>query len=528
MTLRELINVIGFQIDEPAMRKVEAQTSAMFEKMKTFGEKMSMRVTAPITGAAAYAVNAFGEYNAALAIVKLRLAGAGDAAQFTVEQLDAMSASDTAGTLYEADDVLKDVSGSLLMFGNISADVFGRAQKMSIDLAAAMDVDLKSATLNLGKALEDPANNFEALARIAKVKFTPEQKTALETMQRVNGTAKAQAYILDILEKRHITGTAKALAGASSGFKMFMLQVKETAQGFGKYLFPVFQKFWGILSDGMKRVNDLSPETKKVILIIAGIAAAIPLVVGALGSLGLAIGAITTGFGVFSAALSGPVLLAAFAKFGIFALVLAAIAIALLVIDDAMAGPGKKSVIGEVMEELSLWTGVLADKINNSRIVQQLADFGDALNGIDDAFRKMEFSAFENIGNFFSNVGKKMSTTIETIKTTLSGFGEWLATYLKKTPLVGNIFGAIGGFFEGANTPGNQRPEALPPGFLEPSPATVAGAQGSQVNVTVNQTLPAGTPEAQAQILKVSTEDLFKQYMSQALRGTLANFSVVP
>jgi len=63
---------------------------------------------------------------------------------------------------------------------------------------------------------------------------------------------------------------------------------------------------------------------------------------------------------------------------------------------------------------------------------------------------------------------------------------------------------------------------------LTPSPATVAGAQGGSINVTVNQTLPPGTPEEHAAIVKQSTQNLFEMHLNKELRGAMANFVEVP
>lgn len=515
MTLRELINVIGFQLDEPAMRKVEAQTSAMFERLKGFGEKMSMRVTAPIMGAAVYAVNAFTEYNTAMAVVKLRLDQAGDSAQFTAEQLDNMSKNVTAGTLYDADDVLKDVSGSLLMFGNISADVFTRAEDMTVDLAAAMEVDLKSAALNLGKALENPAENFEALARIAKVKFTPEEKLALETMQKTNGVAKAQGYILDILEKRHIKGTARALAEASSGFKLFMLQVNDTGIGFGKILFPYFKKFWGVLSDILKKINDLPPGTKKLLIVIAGIAAAIPAAALAIGGLGSAIVGVSTALAGIQAAVSAPALIAAFAKFGIFTLIVLTLAMAFLLIDDIIGGiMGRRSVIVEFVQELIDIVGALGQAIYDA--VKSIPLLGWLLK-LQEKAAEMKPGEEQRANKMTSAQEEEYATTGKIAEQPYLPMGKEAAKeYYKEGDLAA-----------GVTTYAEQLARRTGQG-LTPSPATVAGAQGGSINVTVNQTLPPGTPEEHAAIVKQSTQNLFEMHLNKELRGAMANFVEVP
>jgi hypothetical protein len=57
MAFRELINLIGFELDEAALRDVEQRTSMVFDKMKDWGEKWSLRVSTPIIAAGVLAVN---------------------------------------------------------------------------------------------------------------------------------------------------------------------------------------------------------------------------------------------------------------------------------------------------------------------------------------------------------------------------------------------------------------------------------------------------------------------------------------
>jgi hypothetical protein len=71
-------------------------------------------------------------------------------------------------------------------------------------------------------------------------------------------------------------------------------------------------------------------------------------------------------------------------------------------------------------------------------------------------------------------------------------------------------------------------PSTAPGTAFAPSPEAVAGAQSKSVNITVNQTLPPGTPEEHAAIVKESTQNLFNLYLGKHLRDTLSNYPAVP
>jgi hypothetical protein len=103
----------------------------------------------------------------------------------------------------------------LLTFTQIGGDVFPRAQKSILDVATAMGTDLKAATLQVGKALNDPILGVSALAE-SGIQFTEDQKGMIRSLVETGDAAKAQGIILEELE-RQFGGSAEAARNTLGG-----------------------------------------------------------------------------------------------------------------------------------------------------------------------------------------------------------------------------------------------------------------------------------------------------------------------
>lgn len=103
----------------------------------------------------------------------------------------------------------------LLTFRKIGSDVFPRAEMAVLDVATAMSIDLKSAAIQVGKALNDPAIGMSALSR-SGITFTQVQKDLVKGFLDTNQLAKAQNVILTELEAQ-FGGSAKAAKDTLGG-----------------------------------------------------------------------------------------------------------------------------------------------------------------------------------------------------------------------------------------------------------------------------------------------------------------------
>lgn len=113
------------------------------------------------------------------------------------------------------DDAITGAQALLLTFTKIGGDTFPKATEAVLNVAQAMGTDLKSAAIQVGKALNDPILGVSALAR-SGIQFTDAQKDVIAKLVETNKLAEAQAVILAELNTQ-FSGSAAAAANTFGG-----------------------------------------------------------------------------------------------------------------------------------------------------------------------------------------------------------------------------------------------------------------------------------------------------------------------
>lgn len=144
----------------------------------------------------------------------------GGAANVTRKQIDALAGSLEAMSGVEAETITEG-QNLLLTFTNIQNrvgkgnDIFDRATRVMTDMSVALGQDMKSSSIQLGKALNDPIKGVTALQRVG-VSFTAKQKAMIKKLVESGDVLGAQKIILAELNKE-FGGSAKALGETMPG-----------------------------------------------------------------------------------------------------------------------------------------------------------------------------------------------------------------------------------------------------------------------------------------------------------------------
>jgi len=141
----------------------------------------------------------------------------GMAAGFTAEQFANIATELQSISNYGDEDILKNVTIPLTTFKKISGQVFTDAQQAILDMATAMNMDLRSAAIMVGKALNDPVRGINAMTR-AGVSFTEAERNMIQDMVETNRILDAQKTILSALEGQ-FGGAAQAGVNSSTQLK---------------------------------------------------------------------------------------------------------------------------------------------------------------------------------------------------------------------------------------------------------------------------------------------------------------------
>ena len=103
----------------------------------------------------------------------------------------------------------------LFTFKNIGGEVIPEATKTVLDMSVALDQNLRTSAIQLGKALDAPITGVSALSK-AGVSFTEEQKELIKSLVETGRVAEAQAIILAELNTQ-VGGSAAAAREADGG-----------------------------------------------------------------------------------------------------------------------------------------------------------------------------------------------------------------------------------------------------------------------------------------------------------------------
>lgn len=261
-------------------------------KMRNAGAIASAAITAPLVIAGRDMVNLAGQQEQAMKVVEQGVKATGGAAGFAADDLFKMASGLQEVTRFGDEDILENVTGQLLTFTNIAGDQFARAQEAILNVSTVMKTDLKSASIQVGKALNDPVKGLGALSR-SGIQFTEDQKDMVAALVEMGDVAGAQSLILNELEKQ-FGGQAAAAADTFNG------KVDQLSNSWGdlkEEFGAVIIEFLPPLIDGLRSVvewfQDLDPATKEMGVKMGLLGAAIGPVSLVLGT--LALGVVTIG-----------------------------------------------------------------------------------------------------------------------------------------------------------------------------------------------------------------------------------------
>ena len=215
MAVKDLFIKIGIKGDKKAQGALK----------KTEGGMKSLGLAAIKVGGAFFAAQGIirgfssiirlaGEQQKAEAKLNAVLKSTAGVAGLTANELKNM-ASELQGVTTFGDETIIGAQSLLLTFTKIGEEVFPQATETILNMAVAMETDLKSATVQLGKALNDPITGISALSRVG-VQLTDTQKEQIKSFTELGDIASAQKVILGELETQ-FGGLAKATAQTMAG-----------------------------------------------------------------------------------------------------------------------------------------------------------------------------------------------------------------------------------------------------------------------------------------------------------------------
>lgn len=248
--------------------------------MRNIGAGMSVGVTAPLMLLGKQSISLYDQQVKAEAAVSQAILSTGGAANRTLDDLKGLASGLQGVTTFGDEDILRNVTAPLLTFTKVQDEVFDRAQANVLDMATMLKTDLKSASILVGKALNDPVKGVSALSD-SGVQFTESQKKVIKSLVETGDAAGAQVLILKELETQ-FKGQAAAAANSPLGLvDQLRGSIGDLQEDIGAQVSTFIVPLIEDLKGAVAWFSDLSPEVKKNIVLFGGLAAATgPLIAG--------------------------------------------------------------------------------------------------------------------------------------------------------------------------------------------------------------------------------------------------------
>lgn len=282
---QESLGGLGQKAAETAQKIKETSKAA------EFGEKISngLSVAKDAFGAAGIASAAFLKtcvYGAAKAEktnadLAQTIKSTGGAAGLTADEVSKMAAEISKNSACSTG-MIKQGQNMLLTFTNIGKDVFPMATQAMVDMAQKMGGDPVNSSIQLGKALNDPANGLTALTRVG-VTFTEEQKKQVQAMQAAGDVAGAQKIILNELNKEFGGQSQAALNTYDGQMNKLTQTIGGIKSSIGSVLLPYLLAIAQKLNSGAQAVSGFVTEHKKLIAIVLSVTAVFGTLIGGVG-----------------------------------------------------------------------------------------------------------------------------------------------------------------------------------------------------------------------------------------------------
>lgn len=203
----------------------------------------------------------------------------GGVANVSVAQVNELAEAISNKTAID-DEAIQSSANLLLTFTKVrnemgkGNDIFDQATLAAANMSAAMGTDLQGATLQLGKALNDPIKGVTALGR-AGVQFTQQQKDQIKTLVESGDTLGAQKIILGEMQ----TQFGGAAAAAADPLARLQVIAGNLGEKVGGLLLPYVEQFATFVSDRAIPaiegfIDTMGPKLAPVIAAVRGFFAA--------------------------------------------------------------------------------------------------------------------------------------------------------------------------------------------------------------------------------------------------------------
>lgn len=283
------------------------QIAAVGDKMKSIGQSMSTFVTLPILAGAGAAVKLASDMNESINKVDVAFKGSSDKVK-SWSDTTLKSFGIARGTALDMAATFGDMATSMGLNTGQASDMSMKLVGLAGDLASFKNISIDVANTALNGVFTGETESLKQLgivmtqANLQEFAYSQGIKTKVQDMTQAEQVQLRYNYIL--ANTTNAQGDFnRTSAGTANQTRMFGESLKELGATMGTKILPIITPIITKINEWLQKFAQMSPETQKVILIIAGLAAAIGPLLIVIGSIAAALPLLGTAFAV----ITGPI-----------------------------------------------------------------------------------------------------------------------------------------------------------------------------------------------------------------------------
>jgi hypothetical protein len=286
MAEKELTIKVGANISdfEKKMARVAGKMKDLGNKMQSLGKTMSTYITLPVIAAGGAAIKFATDYEESLNKVDVAFKSSSKQVQeFAKTSLKSFGIAE--GTALDMAALFGDMATSMGLNTKEAADMSTALVGLAGDLASFKNIGIGQATTALNAIFTGETESLKMLgivmteANLEAYALSQGIRTNIKDMTQAEKVQLRYSYVMQ--QTTNAQGDfARTGGGAANQTRIFQESLKQLAQQFGAVILPLFTKIITKVNEWVAKFSSLSEGTKKIIIVVAGLAAAIgPLLV---------------------------------------------------------------------------------------------------------------------------------------------------------------------------------------------------------------------------------------------------------
>jgi hypothetical protein len=289
-----------------SLKSASSNLKSFGSKLSSIGANLSLRVTAPLGLAGGAAIKMASDFQESLNKVDVAFKGSSkevrDFAKTTLREFGI-----ARGTALDMAALFGDMATSMGLTTGEAAKMSTSLVGLAGDLASFKNMNIEEVTTALNGVFTGETESLKRLGivmtEVNLKQFAMEQgiKKNIKEMTQAEKVALRFQYVLSTTGNAQ-GDFARTSGGAANQMRIFQESLKEVGANFGNLLLPLFTDFVKKANGFITAFGSMSRESKVLALQIAAVAAALPLVITAVGGLATAFGFLLTPLGLAVAA----------------------------------------------------------------------------------------------------------------------------------------------------------------------------------------------------------------------------------